>query len=189
MKRAARTPVDPARTTAGYRKRRSLSTGCHGLVDQPEPQGDCRPKLVVWTMAWPCHLLGVTGAPLGWPSTRPATGDFRGERDSQTAHLRSTERPSLWHFSRPRRRRVRSGDIPNVRIYASVKARREPDLRGPYVIWPSGSMIIQFGVLLTAAPEATIPAQRSRRCRCCSGPANSSNRHGTSSGGLRPGAS
>ncbi|CKQ31841.1 Uncharacterised protein [Mycobacterium tuberculosis] len=109
-----------------------------GLVDQPEPQGDSPTEtggLGQWPGVSPARRYRCdAGSPR--PSTRPATGDFRGERDSQTAHLVDRTAESV-AFSRPRRRRGRSGA--RTSRWSGLRHRGQGDQhaasRGP--AWPT----------------------------------------------------
>ncbi|EFD57110.1 conserved hypothetical protein [Mycobacterium tuberculosis T92] len=132
-----------------------------GLVDQPEPQGDS-PTETGGLGQWPaCHLLGVTGATLDRPGRPlgPLLETFVANEIRKQLTW-STERPSLWHF------RDRDGaevdlvlEHPDGRVCGiEVKATSTPraeDLRGLRYLAERLDDRFQFGVLLTAAPEAT----------------------------------
>ncbi len=189
----------PARTTAGYLALLEAAFLIHRVPawsTNLSRKVIRRPKLVVSDSGLACHLLGVTGATLDRPGRPlgPLLETFVANEIRKQLTW-STERPSLWHF------RDRGGaevdlvlEHPDGRVCGiEVKATSTPraeDLRGLRYLAERLDDRFQFGVLLTAAPEATRSAQRSRRYPLArSGPANSSNksRH-FGIGGLRPGA-
>lgn len=120
-----------------------------------------RPKLVVSDSGLACHLIGVTaatldrtGSPLG-----PLLETFVANEIRKQLSW-STERASLWHF------RDRDGaevdlvlEHPDGRVCGiEVKATSTPraeDLRGLRYLADRLGDRFQFGVLLTASPEAT----------------------------------
>ena len=120
-----------------------------------------RPKLVVSDSGLACHLLGVTDTTLDRPGRPlgPLLETFVANEIRKQLTW-SAERPSLWHF------RDRGGaevdlvlEHPDGRICGiEVKATSTPraeDLRGLRYLADRLGDRFQFGVLLTAAPEAT----------------------------------
>lgn len=131
----------PARTTAGYLALLEAAFLIHRVPawsTNLSRKVIRRPKLVVSDSGLACHLLGVTGATLDRPGRPlgPLLGDFRGERDSQTAHLVDRTAESV-AFSRPRRRRGRSGA--RTSRWSGLRHRGQGDQhaasRGP--AWPT----------------------------------------------------
>nr|WP_251983501.1 DUF4143 domain-containing protein [Mycobacterium tuberculosis] len=154
----------PARTTAGYLALLEAAFLIHRVPawsTNLSRKVIRRPKLVVSDSGLACHLLGVTGATLDRPGRPlgPLLETFVANEIRKQLTW-STERPSLWHF------RDRGGaevdlvlEHPDGRVCGiEVKATSTPraeDLRGLRYLAERLDDRFQFGVLLTAAPEAT----------------------------------
>lgn len=153
----------PARTTAGYLALLEAAFLIHRVPawsTNLSRKVIRRPKLVVSDSGLACHLLGVTGATLDRPGRPlgPLLETFVANEIRKQLTW-STERPSL-AFSRPRRRRVDlvlehpDGRVCGIEVKATSTPRAE-DLRGLRYLAERLDDRFQFGVLLTAAPEAT----------------------------------
>lgn len=156
--------IPAARTTAGYLALLEAAFLIHRVPawsTNLSRKVIRRPKLVVSDSGLACHLLGVTGATLDRPGRPlgPLLETFVANEIRKQLTW-STERPSLWHF------RDRGGaevdlvlEHPDGRVCGiEVKATSTPraeDLRGLRYLAERLDDRFQFGVLLTAAPEAT----------------------------------